>query len=133
MTVDLERSVTFSDYRPMDEELGMMDEETINWPVLCTRIFAFFLLLLIIVCFALEEITPRFLILAAIIGALLVLVIFSTYFDIRRYLCCCIFKSNVPPGLSSNISVDSPTNPVLLATSKNTRANAKSTMASQLL
>lgn len=102
-TLDLERVTTFSDYNApasntnynvMEEELGMMDEEVVNWPVLCTRIFAFFLLFLIIICFALEEITQRFLLLAAIIGVLLVIVIFSTYFDIRRIICCCRKKRN---------------------------------------
>ncbi len=110
--VDIERSVTFSEYNAMDEELGMMDEETVNWPVLCTRIFAFFLLLLIIICFGLEEITSRFLLLAAMICGLLIIVIFATYFDVRKLLCC--FKQPPPPpptlgitGITNHPSIDS--------------------------
>lgn len=86
---ELESNPSLSNYNEMDEDdLGIMDEEMVNWPVLCTRIFAFFLLFLIIVCFALEEITKRFLILAAIICVVLILVIVFTYVNVYRFICC---------------------------------------------
>lgn len=83
---ELERAETFTGYHNMDDDQDeIMDEEHWNWPVLITRIFCFFLLFLIIVCVILEVITPRFLILAAIICGFLVLIVVATYIDPRKW------------------------------------------------
>lgn len=101
--VDLERTTTFSDFNDADYkemesgELGMMDEEKINWKMLITRVFSLFLLLLIIICFSLEAIEQRFVFLGAIIGGLLILVIIATYIDLRRIFCFCIYKPSLEP------------------------------------
>jgi hypothetical protein len=81
-------------YNRMDDE-EILDEETINWTVLVTRVFAFFLLFLVVLFCALEEISIKFVALAAIVCIVLILVIVATYIDIRRYfLCCCKFKNS---------------------------------------
>lgn len=83
---DLERAETFTGYNNMrDQDDEIMDEEHWNWPVLLTRIFCFFLLFLIIICVILEVITPRFLVLAAIICGFLILVVVGTYVDPRKW------------------------------------------------
>jgi hypothetical protein len=84
--VDLERAVTFTGYEEFQDHEGILDEEQWNWPVLLTRVFSFFLLFVIIVCVALEEISKRFLVLAAIVCGLLVLVLVATYVDPRKWL-----------------------------------------------
>lgn len=72
-----------------DLDDGFLDEETVHWKVLVARIFAFFLLFLILLCIGLEAITRKFLILAAIICGLLVMVIVATYVDARNRFCWC--------------------------------------------
>lgn len=92
-------------YRTLNEEEGgILDEETINWPVLLTRVFAIFLLLLIIVFFSLEEISRKFLVLAAIFCVVLVIVIVGTFIDLRPYLFCCWRRSTTP---ATNIAASS--------------------------
>lgn len=84
----------------IEEEDGILDEETWNWSALIARVFAFFLLFLIIICIGLEAITRRFLILAAIICVLLVIVIIGTYIDLREK--CCWWICPRPRHLSEN-------------------------------
>jgi hypothetical protein len=101
------------------EEDGIMDEETWNWSALIARVFAFFLLFLIIICIGLEAITRKFLVLAAIICVLLVIVIVGTYIDLREKCCWCLCPRNRKdsgnpienPTSSSNIS-----NPLISST-----------------
>ena len=76
-----------------DGDDGFLDEETVHWKVLVARIFAFFLLFLILLCIGLEAITRKFLILAAIICGLLVIVIVATYVDSRNRFCWCCCSS----------------------------------------
>lgn len=87
-STDLERAVTFTGYNEMEDE-EIMDEETWNWPVLLTRIFCFFLVFMILLCVALEWISPRFLVLAAIICGVLLLVLVATYIDPRKWFSIC--------------------------------------------
>jgi hypothetical protein len=82
---DLERATTFTGYEGMADQDPIIDEEHWNWPVLLTRVFCFFLLFLIVICVALEEISRRFLVLAAIICGVLVIVIVATYIDPRKW------------------------------------------------
>lgn len=103
--LDLERAVTFTDYKEMEEEL-IIDEEHVNYPILCARIFSFFLLFLIILCLALEEITKRFLFLAALICALLILVIVSTYIDPRKLFKYCLTRDTA--RITSNNIIANP-------------------------
>ncbi len=99
-----------------EEDDGIMDEEHWNWSALIARVFAFFLLFLIILCIGLEAITRRFLILAAIICVLLVIVIIGTYIDLREkccwWLCPRDQKINDNPIESSSTSA-SVTNPLV--------------------
>lgn len=76
-------------YRTMNDDGEVLDEETINWPVLLTRVFAFFLLFLVILFCSLEEVSHKFLWLAAIVCVVLLVVIVCTYVDLRPYICCC--------------------------------------------
>ncbi len=98
------------------EDLGMLDEETWHWPTLIARIFSFFLLALILVCIGLEEITDRFLILAAMICVFLALVIVVTYDRPRKFIigcmCGCCRKEEEREGSSAN-STTSVRNPIL--------------------
>lgn len=90
-TFSLERAQTFGTYNQMTDEMdaGIIDEERVNWKVLFARIFAFFLLFVIIVCCGLGAITPRFLVLAAFICVLLIIVIIATYVDLRARFSSC--------------------------------------------
>jgi hypothetical protein len=76
-------------YRTMNDDGDVLDEETINWPVLIARVFAFFLLFLVILFCSLEEVSHKFLWLAAIVCVVLLVVIVCTYVDLRPYICCC--------------------------------------------
>lgn len=76
-------------YRSFNDDGDVIDEETINWPALLTRVFAFFLLFLVILFCSLEEVSEKFLWLAAIVCVVLLVVIVCTYVDLRPYLCCC--------------------------------------------
>lgn len=69
-----------------DDEL--IDEETINWKRLCTRVLAFFLLFLIILFLCLGGISKKFFALAGIICIILVLIIINTYVKLIHYLPC---------------------------------------------
>ncbi len=102
------------------EDLGMLDEETWHWPTLIARIFSFFLLALILACIGLEEITDRFLILAAMICVFLALVILVTYDRPRKFiigcLCGCCRKEEEREGSSANSATSgasSVRNPIL--------------------
>lgn len=78
-----------------DDDDGFMDEETVHWRVLAARVLAFFLLFMILLCIGLEAVTRRFLLLAAIICGVLVIVIVCTYVDARNRFCwCCIRDQN---------------------------------------
>jgi hypothetical protein len=93
MELDLERSDTFTveydkkieSYNTMSDD-GILDEEHVHWRVFLTRVFLFFLLLVTIICCALEEISQRFLFLAVIFCALLVFLIFVTFVDLSPFL-----------------------------------------------
>lgn len=80
------------------EEGSIWDEETWHWPTLIARIFAFLLLALILVCIGLEEITKKFLVLAAIMCVVLAMCICATYVDIRKRCGC--RKANVSGSAS---------------------------------
>lgn len=85
-------------YRAMNDDGSVLDEETINWPVLLTRVFAFFLLFLVILFCSLEQVSRKFLWLGAIVCVILFFVLVSTFVDLRPYICCCcpssIYNSN---------------------------------------
>jgi hypothetical protein len=85
----------------------ILDEETWNWPALTARVFAFFLLFAIIVSIALQTISKRFLILAALICILLVIVIIGTYVDIKS-----MFLALICPRKQEEIASDSIENPL---------------------
>jgi hypothetical protein len=84
-TQDVENDI----YRNMNDDGSVIDEETINWPVLLTRVSAFFLLFLMIIFCSLEEVSQKFLWLGAIVCVILILVLISTFVDLRPYLCFC--------------------------------------------
>jgi hypothetical protein len=110
--VDLERAVTFTGYEEFQDHEGILDEEQWNWPVLLTRVLCFFLLFVIIVCVALEEISKRFLVLAAVVGGLLVLVLVATYVDPRKWfgiLFCRRQQQQPTPAMTYNNSTVSST------------------------
>lgn len=120
-TFSLERAETFTDYNQMTDvfgvprgaavgmnggatdevDLGILDEERVHWRVLAARIFCFFLLFLILLCCSLEQVSPKFLILAVLMSVLLVFVIIATYIDvISRIRSCChmlTFTAARPP------------------------------------
>ena len=106
---DLERAETFTGYNNMRDDDEIMDEEVWNWPVLMTRVFCFFLLFLIILCVILEVITPKFLVLAAIICGFLVLVVIATYIDPRKWWS--IICRTQQPDPTPARTVTSPRNP----------------------
>lgn len=105
----------------LEGEDGVLDEETWNWSALIARVFAFFLLFLIIICIGLEAITRRFLILAAIICVLLVIVIIGTYVDLREKCCwwICPRKRQLSDNpLENSSSTSSIANPLMADVSK---------------
>jgi hypothetical protein len=73
----------------MNDDGSVIDEETINWPVLLTRVFTFFLLFLVILFCSLGKVSQKFLWLGAIVCAVLVFLLISTFVDLRPYLCFC--------------------------------------------
>jgi len=89
--MDLERANSFGDFQTthyeefQDEDEGIMDEERVNWPILCARIFSFFLLFCIFVFVALGGLDLLFLIIAAIISGFLIFVVIATYRDPRLW------------------------------------------------
>lgn len=88
--MDLERANSFGDYQTahyeeFQDDDGIIDEERVNWPILCARIFSFFLLFCIFVFVALGGLNLAFLVLAAIIAGFLLLVVVATYRDPRLW------------------------------------------------
>lgn len=106
---------------PTDD--GILDEEHVHWKVLGMRIFCFLLLFLIIVCCSLEEISPRFLVLAAMMCGLLVLIILATFIDLGARVRSCwhmlTFTPPTPP-VTGNVSGD-----VVFVNSKGKLAGAR--------
>ena len=98
------RAALFNRQTEQDE---LMDEETWHWPTLLARIFAFFLLFVTILCLCLQAISKRFLILAAIVCVLLIVVIVGTFVDLRTkcFWWLCPRKTNVP-GI--NVVIENP-------------------------
>jgi hypothetical protein len=106
--MDLERAVTFTGYDEMQDPDPIIDEEHWNWTVLLTRIFCFLLVFVIIVCVALEAITPKFLVLAAIICGLLVIVLIATYIDPRKWWSIICRMCGKPPQEPTPATVHHP-------------------------
>jgi hypothetical protein len=84
---------------------SIMDEETIHWRVLFTRIFLIILLLLVIVCLGLYDLNPSFLFLAIFICGFLVICLVATFVDLsfiwRRCLC---MKAQEAPAGGANVT-----------------------------
>ncbi|RYH32194.1 hypothetical protein EON65_01065 [archaeon] len=80
--------ITFTTpYNQMNDDPGILDEERVNWTRLLTRVLSFFLLFVVIVMCGLYEISPKFLVLAAIVCVVLIITIVATYVDLRPYFC----------------------------------------------
>lgn len=83
--VEEQLSIDSASYDRMREDT-ILDEETVHWKVLATRLFCFFLLFLVILCCILEFLSWKLLVLAAFICAFLIFVIIGTYVDLQPYL-----------------------------------------------
>ena len=84
----LNRTYTINSLGRLSDWEQELDEVNVNWCRLVTRVICVILLVLIIVCFALGEISYKIYILAAIIAAVLGIVFLLSFLDLD------IFKSS---------------------------------------
>jgi hypothetical protein len=95
----------------------LIDEETINWTGLLTRVFLLFLLVVMLACLGLYALSPAFAFLACMVCGLLLLCLVGTFVDLS-FLWPCLAKPTVeqeqePAPPEPNIEeCQSPTNPV---------------------
>lgn len=60
-----------------------LDEENVNWGILCTRVLAIVMLISIIVCFSIGAIYEQFLMIAGIASGFLIAVLCLSFVDLK--------------------------------------------------